>query len=140
MAKGKAEAEDKSKEKDKAAGAAKVADKLPEQKPGDTPVAPWNMPKPEQKEAAKPVKEALTKAVAEVDSPEKAEQVAETLQAALGDQTTENVVGKTKESAASGAQMVKEAGEAAPKEDEPGAVLAETARVVEAAKGKDKEA
>ena len=120
--------------------AAATARRLPEQKLGDTPVAPWNMPKPEQKAAAEPVKEALSEVVAEVDSPEKAEQVADTLEAALGEQAAEEVIGKAKESASTGAATVKHAADGAPTGDKAGAVLAESARVIEAAQGKDKEA
>ena len=47
----------------------------PEQKVGDTPVPPWEMPTPEEKEQAKPIRRALKDAVANVDSPEKAEEV-----------------------------------------------------------------
>ena len=44
----------------------------PKQKLGDTPVPPWEMPTPEEKEQAKPIRRALKDAVAKVDSPEKA--------------------------------------------------------------------
>lgn len=117
-----------------------AAKALPEQKLGDTPVAPWNMPTPAQKSAAEPVKEALAEAVSDVDSPEKAEQVAETLEAALGGERAEKVIGPAKESAETAAQTVKQAKRGAPAEARPAAVLAETARVIEAAEGKDKEA
>ncbi len=147
MAKGKPDEKETDKEKAKAAQAPaspkqarQAAQQLPEQRLGDTPVAPWNMPKPEEKTAAEPLKEALTEALAQVDTPDKAEKVVDTLEAALGETLAEKVVGKAKESAGSGAQHVKEAGKAAPKAEKPGAVLAETARVIEAAKGRDKEA
>lgn len=123
-----------------AAASKQAAQAMPEQKLGDTPVAPWNMPKPEQKAAAQPVKEALTGAVAEVDSPEKAEQVVNTLETALGDQPATAVVGQAKESADTAAATVKEAERATPKPDKPAAVLAETARVIEAAQGQEREA
>jgi undecaprenyl-diphosphatase len=117
-----------------------AAQQLPEQKLGDTPVAPWNMPKPEQKAAAEPVKEALAEAVAAVDSPAKAKQVVDTLEAAVGGQAATEVVGKTKESTDTAAQSVEQAKQTAPSQAKPAAVLAETARVIEAAAGKDKEA
>ena len=53
----------------------------PEQKLGDTPVPPWEMPTPEEKAQAKPVKRALRKAVARVDSQEKADEVIDHLEA-----------------------------------------------------------
>jgi membrane-associated phospholipid phosphatase len=142
MAKGKDK--EREKVKDKAAqppaGPKETARQMPEQKLGDTPVAPWNMPKPEQKAAAEPVKEALAGVVADVDSPEKAEEVVDTLEATLGQQPAEDVVGKTQESARSAAQTVQQAEHSATKADRPAAVLSETTRVIEAAKGKDKEA
>jgi undecaprenyl-diphosphatase len=127
--------------KSRAEKAAKQAAKaLPEQKPGDTPVAPWNMPRPEQKAEAEPVKEALAEVVASVDSPDKAEQVVDTLESAVGGQPAKEVVGKDKETATSAANNVNAAKKAVPKDKKPAAVLAETARVIEAARGKDKEA
>jgi undecaprenyl-diphosphatase len=122
------------------AAAERAAKKLPEQKLGDTPVAPWNMPKPEQKAEAQPVKEALTAAVAQVDSAEKAEEVVDTLAAAVGDQPATEVVGDSKKTAHSAAETVKAAEHAAPPAAKPAAVLAETARVIEEAQGTDKEA
>jgi membrane-associated phospholipid phosphatase len=144
----KGTAKDKGKEREKntpppkkpAAAAKQAAERLPEQKLGDTPVAPWNMPKPEQKAAAEPVKRALAEAVASVDSPDAAEQVVDTLEAAVGGQPARDVVGKTKESADTAAQTVKAAKAAVAQPEKPAAVLAETARVIEDAQGKDKEA
>src|SRR5258707_11732317 len=64
---------------------------LPKQQLGDTPVAPWEMPTPEEKAKAEPVREALQQAVAHVDTPEKADQVAESLERKAGDRTAEDV-------------------------------------------------
>ena len=52
---------------------------LPEQKLGDTTVPLWEMPTPEEKAKARPVRNALEQAVAQVDSPQKAAEVAEQL-------------------------------------------------------------
>ena len=52
----------------------------PEQKLGDTPVPPWEMPTP--KEEARPVKRALKKAVSSINSQEKADEVIEKLETA----------------------------------------------------------
>ncbi len=51
----------------------------PEQKLGDTPVAPWEMPTPEQKADVQPLRRALTKALSQVDSEEQADHVAQQL-------------------------------------------------------------
>src|ERR671918_574830 len=56
----------------------------PKQKLGDTPVPPWEMPTPEEKEQAKPVKRALKKVIARVDSQEKEDRVMGDLEAATG--------------------------------------------------------
>ena len=63
----------------------------PEQKLGDTPVAPWEMPTPEEKAQAKPIRRALKEAVAKVDSPEKAEEVIDHLEATTAGQTAKEV-------------------------------------------------
>ena len=68
-----------------------IPTKLPEQKLGDTPVPPWEMPTPEEKEQAKPIRRALKEAVANVDSPEKAEEVVKDLEAAAANQTMQDV-------------------------------------------------
>src|SRR6185436_15899403 len=65
--------------------------KLPEQKLGDTPVPPWEMPTPEEKAQAKPIRRALREAVSKVDSPEKAEEVIEKLETKAADQTVKDV-------------------------------------------------
>jgi len=65
--------------------------KAPEQKLGDTPVPPWEMPTPEEKAQAKPIRRALRDAVAKVDSQEKADKVIEKLEAKAADKTVEEV-------------------------------------------------
>ena len=65
--------------------------KAPEQKLGDTPVPPWEMPTPEEKVQAKPIRRALRDAVSKVDSPEKAEEVIEKLETKAADQTVKDV-------------------------------------------------
>src|SRR5512132_3769122 len=69
----------------------KESTKLPEQKLGDTPVPPWEMPTPEEKAQAKPIRRALKEAVAKVDSPEKADKVIEKLETKAADQTADDV-------------------------------------------------
>ncbi len=64
---------------------------LPEQKLGDTPALPWEMPTPEEKEQVKPVKKALKEAVAAVDSQTKADEVVRKLEESAGGKTAEEV-------------------------------------------------
>ena len=133
----------KTKNKDKPVPAQPVPEQaVPEQKLGDTPTPPWEMPTPQQKEAARPVRRALRDALAEVDSPEKAEAVVEELKAATEGVTTADAAATqpapptTKEAA----RQVEKAGQAAPSGETAQTVLAETARVLAAAKKPQREA
>ncbi len=63
----------------------------PKEQPGDTPAAPWEMPRPEEKAKAEPVRRTLEQAVAQVDTPEKADQAAEKLEELAGSATTGEV-------------------------------------------------
>ncbi len=115
--------------------------KPPEQKLGDTPVAPWNMPTPAEKAAAKPVRRALREALAEVNSQEKADQVVRELAAAAGGQKVTEVA-KTQPTPATptqAAQQVTEASQAAPTGETAPAVINEIARVITAAHGREQE-
>ena len=104
----------------------------PEQKLGDTPVAPWDMPTPEEKAQVKPVRRALKEAVAKVDSPEKADEVIQDLEAATNGETTKDVEQAQPENAtpASAARQVKKAAEQAPESRKTEQVLETTARVL----------
>src|SRR5215208_3530697 len=106
--------------------------KLPEQKLGDTPVPPWEMPTPEEKAEAKPVRRALKEAIANVDSPEKAEQVIKELEAANADKTTVDVEKEQPpvSSPAEAARQVKEAAQTAPESKKTEEVLNATAQVL----------
>jgi membrane-associated phospholipid phosphatase len=114
---------------------------VPEQKIGDTPVAPWDMPTPEEKAQAKPARNALKEAVKQVDSPEKADEVIEKLESAAKGQTVKEVRdGETAAATPSdAAQKVQGAARSARKGKKPEAVLEETARVIAASDGRSKE-
>ena len=107
----------------------------PEQKLGDTPVPPWEMPTPEEKEQAKPIRRALKDVVARVDSPEKAEEVIEKLEASTADQKVKDVKETQAPPAtpASAARQVEKAAQVAPDEKKTEKVLKTTARVLAAA-------
>src|SRR5687767_2406100 len=109
--------------------------KLPEQKLGDTPVPPWEMPTPEEKEQAKPIRRALKDAVAKVDSPEKADEVIQKLEASAADKTIKDVE-KTQSppaTPASAARKVEKAAKTAPDEKKTEKVLKTTASVLASA-------
>ena len=105
---------------------------LPEQKLGDTPVPPWEMPTPEEKAQAKPVRRALKEAVENVDSPEKAEEVIEELETATADQTVTEVEQTQPPAAtpASAARKVEEAAQTAPESKKTEEVLNATAQAL----------
>ena len=72
-------------------GRYKPAVSLLKNQPGDIPPAPWEKPDPEEKANAEPVRRTLDQATAQVDSPEKANQVAERLEKLAGSATTGEV-------------------------------------------------
>jgi undecaprenyl-diphosphatase len=113
----------------------------PEQEIGDTPVPPWEMPTPEEKQEARPVRNALEKAVKEVDSPEKAEEVIETLEAAASGESVSDVklAQTTVETPSEAADQVQNVAQSVPRKEKAQAVLEETARVIAAADGRSKE-
>ena len=115
---------------------------VPEQKIGDTPTPPWEMPSPEQKADAKPVRSALRDALSEVDSPEKADAIVDELKAATKGLKVEDVaaVQPTPDSTAQAAKQVKEAEKTAPPGESAQAVLTQTAAVLTAAKKPEREA
>ena len=114
----------------------------PEQKLGDTPVAPWQMPTPEEKEQARPVRRALKEAVSKVDSQEKADDVIEKLEAAAAGTKAVDVKQAQPpiESPAQGAEQVKEKVEASPDEKKTEKAIKETAKVLATAEGRENEA
>jgi len=106
--------------------------KLPEQQLGDTPVPPWEMPTPEEKAQAKPIRRALKEAVAKVDSPHKAEEVIKKLETKAADQTVTDVQQTQPPPAtpASAAHQVEKAAQTAPKSKKTEKVLDATAHVL----------
>lgn len=113
----------------------------PEQQLGDTPVAPWEMPTPAEKAAAKPVRRALHDALDEVDSPAKAEQVLDELENSVGEETVAdvNAAAPTPATPADAAEQVQAAAEDVDPGERAPTVLEETARVVCGAQGRERE-
>jgi membrane-associated phospholipid phosphatase len=117
------------------------SDDPPEQKLGDTPVAPWAMPTPEEKEQAKPVKRALKEAVKNVDSQKKADKVIENLESATAEKKADEVkqTQPSVESLADAVQQVKDAAQSADGSKKTEKVLKETAKVLATAEGRQQE-
>ena len=107
----------------------------PQQKLGDTPVPPWEMPTPEEKEQARPIRRALKEAVAKVDSPEKADEVIEKLEASTADQKIKDVeqTQPPPPTPAAAARQVEKAAKTAPDGKKTEKVLKTTARVLASA-------
>ncbi len=124
------------------AGKTDAAQTAPEQKLGDTPTPPWQMPTPEQKAEAKPVRSALRDALSEVDSQEKADAIVDELKTATKGLKVEDIaaVQPTPSSTAQAAEQVVEAEKTAPPGTTTQAVLAQTAAVLTAAKKPEREA
>ena len=114
----------------------------PEQELGDTPVAPWKMPTPEEKKDAKPVRRALKEAIKSVDSQEKADEVMENLESSSAGKTASDVkqTQPPTESTATGAQKVQDTAQSATKSQKAEKVIEETARVLAASVGRQEEA
>lgn len=104
----------------------------PEQKLGDTPVLPWEMPTPEEKAQAKPVRRALKEAVKQVDSQEEANKVINELEESTAGQTTADVeqAQPPTTTPASAARQVEEAAQTAPKSKKTEKVLEATAQAL----------
>ncbi len=102
----------------------------PEQKLGDTPVAPWEMATPAEKQESKPVRRALKEAIKQVDSPQKADKVVQDLEAATAGETAAQVEEEQpkKGSPAQAAREVQEAARGATGAKKTAKVLEETAR------------
>jgi undecaprenyl-diphosphatase len=106
--------------------------KAPEQKLGDTPVPPWDMPTPEEKAQAKPIRRALREAVEKVDSQEKAEDVIQKLETKAANQTVQEVEHTQPPPAtpASAAHQVEEAAQTASESKKTEKVLDATAHML----------
>jgi membrane-associated phospholipid phosphatase len=119
----------------------KKRDDAPEQKLGDTPIAPWEMPTSEEKKQAKPVKRALKEAIKSVDSQKKADKVIDDLESAAGEKKAEDVKQSqpAPASPADAAQKVKQAVESADGTKKAEKVLKETAKILATAEGREKE-
>jgi undecaprenyl-diphosphatase len=97
---------------------------------------------PEEKEQAKPVKRALKEAIKEVDSPEKADEVIDHLEAAAAERTVTDVKEAQPPTATpvQAAQQVEQAVDSVPAGKKTEEAIQETAKVVVSAEGREQEA
>ena len=121
---------------------------LPKHQPGDTPAAPWEKPKPEERAKAEPVRRALDQATAQVDSPEKASRVAERLEELAGSATTGEVEqakqpekpGKVSDKVAESSQRIEQAAKSAPPGEKAANGIAQAAKEITASPGRERAA
>ncbi len=108
------------------------APNVPEQQVGDTPVAPWEMATPAEKQEVKPVRRALNEAVKKVDSQKKADEVISHLESATAGTTAADVEQEQPKAPtpAQAARKVERAAKSAPGSKATERVLEETARAV----------
>ena len=103
----------------------------PQQKLGDTPVMPWEMPTPQEKQQAQPVKRALKKAVAAVDSQKKADKIVENLEKSAEGKTAVDVQkSRPQRETKAAAQRIEKKADAAPKSKKTEKVLEATGRAL----------
>jgi undecaprenyl-diphosphatase len=106
--------------------------------PGDAPRAPWEKPKQEEKAKAEPVRRTLDQATAQVDSPEKANQVAERLEKLAGGATTGEIEqarqpekpGKVSDKVSESSQRIEQAANSAPPGEKAANGIAQAAKEI----------
>jgi undecaprenyl-diphosphatase len=115
--------------------------------PGDAPSAAWEKPKPEEKAKAEPLRRALDQATAQVDSPEKANQVADRLEKLVGSATTREIEqsrqpetpSKVSEKVAESSQRIEQAAKSAPPGEKAADGIAQAAKEITTSPGREKE-
>ena len=116
--------------------------------PGDVPPAPWEKPKQEEKAKAEPVRRTLDQATAQVDSPEKANQVAERLEKLAGGATIGEIEqsrqpetpGKVSEKVAESSQRIEQAAKTAPPGEKAAHGIVQAAKEITASPGRERDA
>jgi len=127
----------------------KPIEALPKNQPaGDTLAAVLKKPTPEEKSKTEPARQALDQATAQVDSPEKADQVAEKLEGLVGAATTGEVeqVGqpalpaKVSDRVAEKSQRIQQAVNNAPPDEKAATGIAQAAKEITASSGRERAA
>ena len=107
--------------------------------------APWEKPKPEEKAKAEPVRRALNQATAQIDSPEKANQVAERLEKLAGSATTGEIEqarqpekpSKVSDKVAESSRRIDQAAKNAPPGEKAANGIAQAAKEITASPGRE---
>jgi len=123
-------------------------EQLPKHQPGDTPAVPVDKATPEEKVKAEPARRVLDQATAQVDSPQKANRVAERLEKLAGSATTEEVEqarqpekpGKVSDKVAESSQRIEQAVKSAPPGEKAANGIAQAAKEITASPGRERAA
>ncbi len=121
---------------------------LAKNEPGGTPSAPWEKPKPEELAKAEPARRALDQAAAQVDTPEKANRVAERLEELAGSATTGEVEqarqpeksGTVSDKVAESSRRIEQAANSASPGEKAANGIAQAAKEITASSGREKTA
>lgn len=116
--------------------------------PGDARSAPWEKPKPEEKANAERVRRVLDQATARIDTPEKANQVAERLEVLAGSATTGEIEqarqpekpSKVSDKVAESSQRIEQAAKSAPLGGKAANGIAQAAREIATRAGRERAA
>jgi undecaprenyl-diphosphatase len=116
--------------------------------PGDAPLAPWEKPKQEEKVQAEPVRRALDQATAQIDTSEKANQVAEGLEKLAGSATTGEIeqagrpeqAAKVSEKVAESSRRIEQATKSDSPEEKAAKGIAQTAKEITSSPGRERAA
>jgi undecaprenyl-diphosphatase len=129
-------------------GRYRPAGTLLKNQPGDASHAPWEKPKPEEKAKAEPVRRALDQATAQVDSPEKANQVAERLEKLAGSATTGEIEqarqpekpSKVSDKVAESSRRIEQAAKSAPPGEKAANGIVQAAKEITTSPGRERAA
>ena len=127
-------------------GRSRPTKSLLKNQPGDALPAPWEKPKQEEKAKAEPVRRTLDQATAQVDSPEKANQVAERLEKLAGGATTGEIEqsrqpetpNKVSEKVAESSQRIEQAAKSAPPGEKAANGIVQAAKEITTSPGREK--
>jgi undecaprenyl-diphosphatase len=116
--------------------------------PGGVPATPWDKAKPEEKAKAEPARRALDQATAQVDSPEKANRVAERLEELAGSATTGDITqarqpekpGTVSDKVAESSRRIEQAAKSAPPGEQAANGIAQAAMEITASPGRERAA
>jgi undecaprenyl-diphosphatase len=127
-------------------GRYKPAAAILQNRPDNAPPAPWEKPKQEEKAQAEPVRQALDQATAQVNSPEKANQVAKRLEKLAGSATIGDIEqasqpekpSEVSEKVAESSQRIEQAAKSAPPAEKAANGITQAAKEITTSPGRER--